>query len=97
MQVDRRRLESALTSKGFVLNDDGDHRWFHHQVNGRETGIATFTSRGSNYKVYGDSLLKQIKLQLKLGTTREVYDLLTCQMSEEKYLEILRSKGCIPR
>lgn len=92
MQVDRHDIERNLLRKGFI-QEESDHRYFYHEVEGKRTGAYTCTSRGSGYKVYGTPLLGQMKTQLRLNTIREVADLCKCPISAEDYNELLRKKG----
>jgi hypothetical protein len=85
-QVPRDTIESTLPQKGFVLDGTKQsHRYFYHEYNGKRTGAYAFTSRGSNYKTYGDELLKRLKVQLRLETLKDVRDLLLCPMDAEAY------------
>ena len=95
MPVERKKIEKSLPRKGFV-RQDGDHRYFHHEYHGRRTGLCTYTSHGSGYKTYDDSLLKPMKQQLRLDTLQQVRDLFQCPMSGEEYAAILHRKGLIP-
>lgn len=95
MQVDRRDIDSNLTRKGFIKDEQTKHTYFHHEHGGKRTGVSTFTSRGSQYKSYTRELLGQIKKQLFLDSTRQVVDLCTCPMDIGQYIEILRRKGKI--
>jgi hypothetical protein len=97
MQVDRRKIESNLLRKGFRTEEVPHHRYFHHEYNGLLTGSYTYTSRGASYKSYGTSLLKRMKKQLRLDTTRQVVDLCKCPMSGDAYNQILKQKGLIPK
>ncbi len=92
MQIDRKTIESSLKKKGFV-EVGGDHKYFYHEVDGKRTGPYTFTSRGSSYKIYGDVLLKRMRLQLRLDSMMQVRRLLECPMDGEEYNAILRQKG----
>ena len=92
MQIDRKTIESSLKKKGFV-KEDGDHRYFHHEVDGRRTGVSTFTSHGSGYKTYGITLLKRMRIQLRLDTMLQTRNLLECPMDGEEYNTVLREKG----
>ena len=94
MPVERKKIEKSLPRKGFVRHD-GHHRYFHHQYRGKRTGLYAFTSHGSQYKTYDDSLLRPMKVQLGLDTLQQVRDLVECPISGEGYLAILRSKGLI--
>lgn len=92
MQIDRKTIESSLKKKGFV-EEGRDHRYFYHEVDGKRTGPYTFTSRGSSYKTYGDTLLKRMRFQLRLDSMVQVRRLLECPMDGEEYNSILRRKG----
>lgn len=93
-QVSRDQIEHALPRKGFVRKD-GSHRYFHFLHKGRDTGIFTYTSHGSQYKAYGDSLLKLMRKQLRLDTMGETRDLLECPMDESQYAQKLKTKGLL--
>ncbi|MFH2070971.1 MAG: hypothetical protein ABIJ11_07210 [Elusimicrobiota bacterium] len=95
MQIDKREIESSLKSKGFYLQTDRKHRYFHHTYKGKETGISTYTSHGSSYKTYHENLLKEIKKQLHLDSLKQLRDLLKCPMDGFQYNEILKGKGLI--
>lgn len=94
MQIDRKEIESSLVAKGFV-REDTHHRYFYHEVKGKRTGIQTYTSHGSDFKTYGDNLLKMMKRQLRLDTLTQVVDLLKCPMTGEDYYKNLKKKGLI--
>lgn len=96
MQLDRRRIESALSSKGFIEDRAGDHRFFHHEYEGRRTGISTRISHGSGYKTYGDTLLSAMRKQLELDSVAQLADLVNCPMTRDRYNEHLRGKGLLP-
>lgn len=95
-QIDKVKIERALLKKGFV-QDDAHHHYFIHKFNGKETGVYTYTSMGSNYKTYGNELLSKMKKQLRLDTMQEVRNLLQCPMGAEEYNQKLKSKNLIPR
>jgi hypothetical protein len=80
MQVDKRKIESSLTKKGFI-KDETHHTYFYHEYNGKKTGIYTYTSHGSKSKVCGNPLLSMMKKQLKLDTINQAVDLFECPMS----------------
>ncbi len=97
MQVARKKIESNLPKKGFIIDPDNSshHKYFHHIYKGRRTGIYTYTSRGSNYKTYGKELLGKMKLQLRLNRTRDVVDFVECTLEENDYNIILDKKGLL--
>lgn len=89
MKVARRDVGSNLPKKGFRKNKSGDHIYFYHEWNGRETGAYTKISHTKKMKDIGGGLLTAMKLQLKLEANKQVVDLVTCPMSKEEYLEWL--------
>lgn len=96
MSIPRRIIEKSLPDKGFVRENDHDHRYFYHEYNGRRTGAYTYTSHGSKgYKDYGDELLKRMRVPLHLDYLREVKNLCLCPMDGNDYNQILRRKGLI--
>lgn len=97
-QIPRDKIESALPQKGFVLDAaKSSHKYFYHEYNGKRTGAYTYTSHGSNYKAYGDPLLKPMRMQLRLDTLKEVRDLFLCPMDADMYNNKLIEKGVFPK
>jgi hypothetical protein len=94
LQIDRSEIELSLTTKGF-LREDSHHRYFYHEVEGKKTGISTYTSHGSRYKTYGDNLLSQMKKQLSLDTIGQLFDLFKCPMTGDDYNDFLKGKGML--
>jgi len=95
MPIKKRIVEKSLCKKGFVKDDSPHHRYFHHEVDGKRTGLYTYTSHGSSHDEYDDGLVKFIKKQLKLNTIKQTKDLLKCPMSGDEYNQILRDNGDI--
>jgi predicted RNA binding protein YcfA (HicA-like mRNA interferase family) len=91
MQIDRADIEAALESKGFQ-RIDRSHKYFHHKIDGKETGIVTFTSHGSSYKTYGDNLLGKMKKQLKFNSVEELAKFVACKITGDGYNELLISR-----
>lgn len=97
-QIPRDKIESTLTQKGFVLDAaKSSHKYFYHEYKGKRTGAYTYTSHGSSYKTYGDTLLKPTRMQLRLDTLKEVRDLLLCPMDADMYNTRLIGKGVFPK
>jgi hypothetical protein len=94
LQIDRKEIESSLVAKGFV-KEDSHHRYFYHEVKGKRTGISTHTSHGSDYKTYGNNLLRLIKKQLRLDALSQVADLFKCPMTGDDYNEIFKKKDLL--
>jgi hypothetical protein len=57
LQIDRSEIEASLAAKGFI-KEDSHHRYFYHEVEGKRSGVFTYTSHGSHYKTIGDNLLE---------------------------------------
>lgn len=55
----------------------------------------THCSFGATGKDIPDSILGEIKRQLKLNNTRQVYDLKNCSMRAEDYFNLLKQKNVI--
>lgn len=91
-QLDRRDIEAALPKKGFEMEEQKGHTFFQLKVNGLATGIKTYTSRGSGYKTYGDSLLALMARELKLKKS-DLVDLVNCPLDGPGYLQKLRAQG----
>ena len=91
MPVERRKIERGLLKKGFVKGKSPHHRYFHHEVDGKRTGIYTYTSHG--IREYGAELLRSVRRQLKLDTGPQLLDFIECPMSAAAYNAHLREKG----
>ena len=91
MYIKRKQIESALKKKG-VVEDGGDHEYFHHVVDGKHTSAWTKLSRGTGYKDYTINLLKTMKIQLRLDTLEQLRRLLECPMDTNEYNDILKKK-----
>jgi hypothetical protein len=89
MQIDRDQIEASLLTKGFI-KENSNHRYFYHEIDGKRTGAYTFTSHGSKYKVYTDTLLSAMKTQLRLKTLQQTVALLNCNIDGNKYNDILK-------
>lgn len=90
MQIEKRDVEASLPKKGFE-RDDSHHIYFNHRYQGKYTGAYTYVSHGM--KSIGDSIIKQMKNQLRLNSSHQVVDLVKCPISSDQYVEILKSKG----
>jgi hypothetical protein len=90
--VEREQVVSALTSKGFVL-EERDHIFLFLRVDGRKTGIYTYVSRGKSHRVLSDDILTFMKKQLRLDTKRQLLELVECPMDLAAYIALLRARG----
>lgn len=89
MIVSRREIEASLPNKGFERDDSRDHIRYRHVYQGIYTGIVTWISHSRRERDIARDLLTSMKRQLRLNTNKEAYDLLSCPMDGEEYLELL--------
>ncbi len=94
MQIDKMVISKNLQKKGFVI-EESHHLYFHHEYNGKRTGIYTYLSHGSKNKSIGDPLLNMMKKQLKLDNKQQVIDFFKCPMTTDDYNDILIDKKLI--
>lgn len=85
-------IESSLLRKGFSL-DFKKHRYFHHEYNGKKTGVFTYVSHGK--KEYSGNLLGSVKKQLKLQSLGQLTNLIDCPMSADDYIQYLKEINVI--
>ena len=90
MQIESRDVASSLPQKGFK-REDSHHVYFHHYYQGKCTGVYTYISHG-NHSI-GDSLIQQMKKQLRLKNSLQVVGLVNCPISEAEYNQILKDGG----
>ena len=84
-------VKSNLLKKGFRLRN-GDHKYLHFYYNNKETTIKTKFSHGKTE--INDFLIDQMAKQTKL-TKAEFVRFATCTLSEQEYIDILKSKNLI--
>ena len=94
VQIDKKDIIANLPKKGFKKVENGDHIYFTLEIDGIDKGIYTYVSHGT-IKTYSGQLLGALKNQLKLNSSMQVKELCECPMTQEKYLELLRSKNII--
>ena len=97
MKIERNNIEANLPCKGFEVQRDGHHIFFHHIYDGKRTGAYTKVSHSKKFREISDKggLITVIKRQLKLNTNAQVADLINCPMSEEDYLQHLKTINVI--
>lgn len=87
-------IKKVLQKKGFVLHPEKDHhQFFILHIDGIKQAVKTYFSHGK--KEYGDTLMTQVKKQLKFRETAKAEDFFDCPMSGEQYVEMLRQNGDI--
>ncbi len=92
MPLERRDIDSALTRKGFRVDQDSDHDKYWLFYNGTEQAIYTKLSRGTQYRTIGDDLVGKIARQLKL-TKPKLEELVDCSMTGPDYRAFLKQRG----
>jgi hypothetical protein len=92
MSRDKRKVEDALTGKGFERKE-GDHHFFIYMTTqGRKTSIRTKTSHTPKMKEIGDGILTQMAKQCHLNK-QEFLSLVDCPLSREGYEALLVQRG----
>lgn len=89
MIVSRKEIETSLPNKGFERDDSRDHIRYRHMYQGRYTGIVTWISHSRRERDIARDLLMLMKRQLRLDTNKEAFDLLSCPMGGDEYINIL--------
>ncbi len=91
--LDSRKVESALSKKGFSA-ETGDHHYFRLFLNGKDTGIYTKTSH--NGQDIGDMLISKMAKQLYMDKAF-FKDFVDCSKSQEDYETLLREQKILPK
>jgi hypothetical protein len=96
MPISSDAIQSALLKKGFEL-DTGkgrDHDTYFYVYAGKRQPVWTKFSRGSSYRTIDDSLLSQIRRQIKL-TSKLFRQFVDCPLTQEDYAKVLISRDII--
>jgi len=93
MVRDPRKVRQNLLKKGFVEVQSAKHIYYDFEPCGNLTEIKTFMSR--NNQELNNTLLAEMKKQLRFDKMRDFLDLIDCPLSEEDYIEILKGKNLI--
>jgi predicted RNA binding protein YcfA (HicA-like mRNA interferase family) len=87
--LDSRKLEQALSKKGFREDAHGKHKKFRFFVDGMDVGIHTMTSH--NQQDISDGLIGKMSGQLKMD--RQFFkDFVECSQSEQDYVLYLKAR-----
>ncbi|SJM94160.1 conserved hypothetical protein [Crenothrix polyspora] len=92
MPRDKRKVEEALSKKGFVRREGDHHRFIYFTQSGLKTHILTKTSHTPKMKEIGDGLLGQMAKQCCLTKT-DFLRLLDCPLTREQYEILLKNQG----
>ena len=86
----RKDVESALSQKGFTLQEQADHRYYFFYLDGKQV-VRTKVSHGTKYRDLGDDLITQMARQCRL-TKQQFLNLVDCPMSQGQYEQVLQSQ-----
>jgi hypothetical protein len=90
----RDEIIRSLSKKGFK-EFGGDHKYFALWVDGKRTTVQTHVSHGKGFEISPRSnVFSAMKKQLSLDKS-ELDQLLSCPMSREKLISVLRGKKVI--
>ena len=92
--LDSRKTFKAMCSKGFkeAQHRSPDHKWIEFWHDGKLTRSRTKFSH--NNQEINDYLIKEMSKQVNLSK-KEFVDFAKCTLSQEGYVEILRSKNLL--
>lgn len=91
MALQKRKVVSALTKKGFEKDNEGHHVYLRYRfLNGGKSGIRTRVSHGSKSRDLSNHLIARMSQQIKL-TKKEFLELISCSMSQCDYEKIVLS------
>ena len=94
MQLDKRKVENAICSKGFQIDNDHHHFFIYYTIDGRRTSVRTHTSHTPKGGI-NDFLIGKMSKQCRLRKP-QFLDLVNCPLAREAYEKILRVQNYIP-
>lgn len=90
--MERADVQEALKNKGFVEVDGGkDHVYYRFFHKGKDAGIVTKVSRGTQYRSLGNPLVSAMAKQLKLQQ-KDFRKFVECTLSEADYVAHLQKE-----
>lgn len=92
MVIDRRKVESALLSKGFKQSETHHHYFIYYLISGKKTPVKTKTSHSPKEKSIDAARLNQMAGQCRLETA-EFVNLVECPLDRDTYERLLQDKG----
>lgn len=92
MVIKRKKVQNALKRKGFDEVEESHHTYFHFIIDGEDTGIYTYVSRGSKYTSLGQNLLNKMAKQIKIRPNK-FEQLIECTLTEADLQSIYREAG----
>ena len=92
MTTDKKKVESALLSKGFRESNKGHHYFIYWSRDKKKSRCQTMTSHSQKEKVLGVARLGQMAQQCGLNST-EFKDLIECPLDRGTYEDLLKKRG----
>lgn len=94
MPFERRKVEAALSAKGFVRTE-GDHAFFiYYSETGKKSSVRTKTSHGTGHRDIADVLVAQMAKQCRL-TNALFRDLINRPLDRAAYEAKLVEQGLV--
>lgn len=94
MVLNRRKVEQALESKGFMRRERAHVFFFYHTREGLKTSVWTMTSHGNSGADIGNPLIAAMARQCKISRG-DFERLIDCSLSQKGYERLLIDKGVI--
>ena len=94
MPFQRRKVEQALESKGFMRRERAHVFFLYHTRGGLKTSVRTMTSHGNSGADIDNQLIATMARQCKISR-KNFERLIDCSLSQEAYENLLIDKGII--
>ena len=94
MPLNRREVEQALESKGFMRREKAHVFFLYHTRKGLKTSVRTMTSHGNSGADIGHRLIAEMARQCKISRV-DFGRLIDCSLSQEAYENLLIDRGII--
>lgn len=92
MPRERKHVETALETKGFVRSEGHHHQFVYLTLDGLKSRARTKTSHSPKIKDIADNILGQMARQCRL-TRPQFLRLIDCPMTREEFEQRLREDG----
>jgi len=92
--IDKKKVESALLSKGFELSNRDHHYFTYHSLDGKKSLSKTKTSHSPKEKSLGAARVGQMAKQCGLNAA-EFADLIECPMDRDAYERLLKERRLV--
>jgi hypothetical protein len=92
--TDKKKVESALRSKGFKKSDKGHRYFIYYSRDEKKSRCQTMTSQSAKEKAFDVARLRQMAQQCGLNST-EFKNLIECPLTRDAYERLLMARGLI--